>query len=102
MIYEVVWATDSSDPCDFDLPKYVIVSNVPFINPVTKESYPDPPVFHIAPSDYPDFNAESELTILLTEVFDWSVASIYIVSNNTFNTDMEFFAEHGYVKYEYR
>ena len=102
MIYEVVWATDGSDPCSFDLPKYVIVSNAPFINPQTKESYPDPPVFHIIPADYPDFDAESELVALLSEVFDWAVSGIYIVNNDTVRKDMDFFAEHGHVKYEYQ
>jgi len=102
MIYEIVWDTDGCDPCSLELPKYVIVSNTPFINPKTKECYPDPPVFHIIPSDYPHFNPETELCDLLSEVFDWAVSGIYIVSNDVFNTDMEYFTENGSVKYEYQ
>ena len=102
MIYEIVWDTDGCDPCTYDLPKYVVVSNTLFVNPKTKECYPDPPVFHIIPADYPDFDAESELTHLMTDIFDWAISSIYIVSNDTFNTDMEYFAKHGHVKYEYQ
>ena len=102
MIYEIVWDTEETCPRKLDLPKYVVVSNHPLKNPKTKESYPDPPVFHIIPSDYPDFDASSELSELLTEVFDWCVSSIYIVNNDTFNKDMEFFAENGYVQHEFK
>ena len=102
MIYEIVWDTDGCDPCEYDLPKYVVVSDIPFLNPKTKECYPDPPVFHIIPSDFPEFNAESELVDLMTEIFDWAISSTYIVTNNTFNADMEYFNKHGFVKYEYQ
>ena len=102
MIYEVTWDTDGTDPCDLELPKYVIVSNSLPFNPKTKECYPDPPVFHIMPSDYPDFDPEEELVDLLTEIFDWCVSSVYIAGNEDFNKDMEFFAKNGFVKYEYQ
>lgn len=102
MIYEVIWDTDGTDPCGLELPKYVIVSNSLLLNPKTKECYPDPPVFHIMPSDYPDFDPEEELVDLLSEIFDWGVSSIYIIDNETFNKDMEFFAKNGFVKYEYQ
>ena len=102
MIYEIVWNTDGICPADLDLPKYVVVSNTYLTNPLTGEDYPDPPVFHIIPKDYPEVCVENELSGIMSDIFDWAVSSFYIVGNKAFNSDMEYFMENGSVKYEYQ
>lgn len=101
MIYEIVWNTDGINPGNLDLPKYVIVSNKNMTSRLKGEDFPDPPVFHIIPNDYPDFNPEEEIVDFLTELFDWCIDSIYIVENDAFNKDMKFFSQHKYVTYEF-
>ncbi len=101
MIYEIVWNTDGEVPSNMDLPKYVVVSNNSFLSPITNDVYPDPPVFHIIPNDYPDLDIESELADVMTDIFDWCISSFYVVDNNVFYQDMEFFAKNRFVNYEF-
>jgi len=101
MIYEIVWDTDGVNPGDYDLPKYVVVNNTYMTNPLTGEDYPDPPVFHIIPKDYPEVNVEEELGDIMSDIFDWAVSSFYMVSNDTFADDMTFYSQNNYVTYEF-
>lgn len=101
MIYEIVWDTDGVNPSDYDLPKYVVVSNTYITDPHTGEEYPDPPVFHIIPDDYPEVNVEEELSVIMSDIFDWAVSSFYMVSNDTFADDMAFFSQNKLVTYEF-
>lgn len=101
MIYEIVWNTDGHNPGEMDLPKYVIVNNNASFNFISKEEYPDPPVFHIAPSDFPEIDLEEELSDIMTDIFDWCIVSLCIVDNDTFTNDMKHFNKEGFVSYEY-
>ena len=101
MIYEIVWDTDGENPNNMDLPKYVVISDNQFINPNTNDEYPDPPVFHIIPSDYPDMDIETELSDVMTDIFDRCISSFYAVDSNAFQKDMEFFARNRFVNYDF-
>ncbi len=101
MIYEIVWDTDGENPSNMDLPKYVVISNNMLSSPNTNDDYPDPPVFHIIPSDYPEMDIEVELADVMTDIFDWCISGIYMVDNTAFENDMEFFASNKFVNYEF-
>tara|TARA_B100001287_G_C22648174_1_gene513814 strand:+ start:108 stop:416 length:309 start_codon:yes stop_codon:yes gene_type:complete len=102
MIYEIVWNTDGENPSNMDLPKYVVISNNMLSNPNTNDEYPDPPVFHIIPNDYPALDVEAELANVMTDIFDWCISDIYMVNNSVFESDMKFFASNKFVNYEFK
>lgn len=80
VLYRIVWDTDDVPVEDLDLPTHVYVDSIPMFTD-NNEVYPDPPVFHINPNEYPEINNwDEEVADILTDTFDWRVESLTAVS----------------------
>ena len=74
MLYRIQWDTDGIP--DLDLPVYVWVDSLPILDS-SNNIYPNPPVFHINPNEYPHVSSwDTAVSDILSDTFGWLVVSL--------------------------